>query len=149
MEERFETFTSQISRISGFIRKIKSEEISYYDLKGSHVSCLYYLYRSETPMTAKELAVACEEDKAAISRTLVSLEESGYIECESKTEKRYNSPISLTNKGKEVGVFIENKIDSILQKAGEGLSEENRKIFYESLALISENLRKICDGYGE
>ena len=33
--------------------------------------------------------------------------------------------------------------------AGVGLSEENRKIFYESLALIGKNLKNLYDSYGE
>ena len=43
MEERFETFTILIARISRSIKRIKSEEMADFELKGPHVSCLYYL----------------------------------------------------------------------------------------------------------
>ncbi len=96
-------------------------------------------------MTAKELCDVCDEDKGAISRAIEFLEEQGYLICSSKTEKRYKSPISLSDKGKKIGEFINDKVDGLLDKASEGLSEEKRVIFYESLDLISNNLQKMCD----
>ena len=73
MMERFETFTLLISQISRSIRKIKTEEMAEFKLKSPHVSCLYYLYKEKT-LTAKELCDICDEDKAAISRSLLYLE---------------------------------------------------------------------------
>lgn len=144
MEDRFKKFTILINKIIRSIHKIKSDEMGRLGLKSTHVSCLYYLYR-EGEMTAKELCDICEEDKGAISRAIEFLEEQGYLICSSKTEKRYKSPINLSDKGKEVGAFICNKVDGLLEKASQGLSEEKRKIFYESLHLIANNLQKLCD----
>ncbi len=149
MKDRFETFTLLIAKISRCIRKIKTEEVAEFNLKSPHVSCLYYLFKHEEALTAKDLCDICDEDKAAISRSIEYLENNGFISCESKTEKRYKSPLMLTEKGKEVGRFIESKIDSILDIASAGLTEEKRIIFYESLELIGENLQKICDEYGD
>lgn len=149
MEQRYEAFTIQIAKMSRIIRKIKTEEMQEFNLKSPHVSCLYYLYKSGEGLTAKELCDVCDEDKAAISRSIDYLENSGYILCDSKKEKRYKSPLSLTDKGKQIGEIIANKIDRIVSSASEGLSEQNRKIMYESLSLIENNLQKICDKYGE
>lgn len=149
MIDRYETFTVQIAKIARYIRKIKSIEMAEFDLKSPHVSCLYYLYKNQGNLTAKELCDLCDEDKAAMSRAIDYLETNGYIDCISKTEKRYKSPLLLTDKGLEVGKLIAQKVDNILAPASEGLTEENRKIFYESLILISNNLQKICDKYGE
>ena len=41
MEERFETFTVLITRISRSIKRIKADEMADFELKGPHVSCLY------------------------------------------------------------------------------------------------------------
>lgn len=148
MEERFRTFTILIAKISRNIRKIKCEEMKGWDLKSPHVSCLYYLYKQKGALTAKELCDICEEDKGAISRSLEYLENDGYLVCDSKTEKRYKSPITLTERGKKVGEYIAGKIDNILNIASEGMSEDEREILYRSLILISDNLQKICDNYG-
>jgi len=149
MEERFKIFTIHIAKISRCIRKIKTEEMAEFNLKSPHVSCLYYLYNKNGELTAKELCDICEEDKAAISRSIDYLENCGYLKCNSKTEKRYKSPLFLTEKGKEVGKHVSTKIDNVLNLASAGLSDNDREYFYKSLMLISSNLQKICDMYGE
>lgn len=146
MDKRFQVFTLQIAKISRCIRRIKTEEMAEFDLKSPHVSCLYYLYKFKA-LTAKELSGICDEDKASISRSIEYLEHNGYLICNSKAEKRYKSQLSLTDKGNLIGKQLVNKIDNILNLAGNGLSEENRKIFYSSLILISNNLEKICNKY--
>ena len=148
MENRFKLFTVLNSKINRCIRKIKTDEMAEFELKSTHVSCLYYLYVEDT-LTAKELCDICDEDKGAISRSLDYLENSGYLKCDSKTVKRYKSPIELTEKGKLVATKISEKIDRVLDEASVGLTEENRVVFYQSLSLISENLEKICDKQGE
>lgn len=146
MQERFQTFTVLIAKINRNIRKIKTEEMAEFDLKSGHVSCLYYLYKAKS-LTAKELCDICDEDKANISRSIDYLETNGYLVCESKAQKRYKSPLTLTEKGDEIAGRIAETIDRILNKAGEGLSEEQRAIMYQSLSLVCDNLKKMCDEY--
>ena len=146
MQERFKSFTVLITKINRSIRRIKTEEMAEFDLKSPHVSCLYYLYKAQT-LTAKELCDICEEDKAAVSRSIEYLETNGYVTCNSKMQKRYRTPLELTEKGREIGARIVERIDRILGAASEGLDEAERLVMYRSLALISENLQKLCDRY--
>lgn len=142
MQERFETFTVLINRISRNIRKIKNQEMAEYNLRSAHVSCLYYLYISKGS-TATELCERCEEDKATISRALDYLESKGYLTCESKSAKRYKSPLILTEKGNEVGKKIADKISGVLTAISGGLTEEERAAFYRSLFIISNSLEAV------
>ena len=144
MKDRFETFTVLIAKISRNIRKIKNQEMSDYDLRISHISCLYYLY-SSNGLTATELCERCEEDKATISRSLGYLERGGYLTCESKSEKRYKSPLVLTEKGKSAGKKIVDKIDSVLGEISTALTEDERGAFYRSLSIISDRLEAISN----
>jgi DNA-binding MarR family transcriptional regulator len=146
MEERFQIFTMLITKINRCIKKIKTEEVDELNIKGPHVSCIYYIYKFGA-LTAKELCDICQEDKASISRSIEFLEDNGYITCESSQKKRYNSSLELTQKGQKAGVIIAEKIDKILDIASSGLTEEKRKIMYESLALISNNLEQLCHNY--
>ena len=130
MEERFETFTVLIARISRGIKRIKAEEMAEFGLEGPRVSRLYYLSR-------------CDEDKAAISRSLDDLEKNGYIPCASGAGRRYKSPLRLTEKGRAVGCAIGEKITHIVDAASEGLSEEERRTMYRALVRISGNLESI------
>ena len=145
MQQRFETFTVLISGINRNIRRIKTEEMEEFDLKSHHVSCIYYLYMQDG-LTARELCDLCEEDKANISRALDFLEKQGYI-CRESVQKRYRSPLSLTEKGREIGRRLADKIDRMLTAASEGLDEQDREIMYRSLEIISRNLQGICDEY--
>lgn len=99
MEERFEAFTVLISRISRSIPRIKSEEMAEFQLKGPHVSCLYYLSLADG-LTAAALCERCDEDKAAVSRSLDYLEKGGYITCESGAGRRYRTPLHLTERAR-------------------------------------------------
>lgn len=142
MQERFETFTVLINRISRNIRKIKIQEMAAYHLRSAHVSCLYYLY-TNSGSTATELCERCEEDKATISRALDYLETNGYIVCQTGNAKRYRSPLYLTDKGRTVGKKIADKIQGVLDTISGGLTDEERAAFYRSLSIISESLEAI------
>ena len=146
MKERFETFTVLINRISRNIRKIKNQEMAEYGLRSTHISCLYYMFTNEG-ITATDLCERCEEDKATISRTVDYLETNGYLTCESKSAKRYKSPLVLTKKGLDVAEKIAYKIDSVLAEISVGLTEEERVAFYRSLSVISESLDKVAKKY--
>lgn len=142
MQERFETFTVLINRISRNIRKIKNQEMAEYNLRSAHVSCLYYIY-TLNGATATDLCERCEEDKATISRALDYLDTNGYITREIESTKRYKSPLLLTDKGKDVGKKIADKIRGVLDTISVGLTEEDRIAFYRSLTIISDSLEYV------
>lgn len=145
MQERFETFTVLINRISRNIKRIKNQEMAEYNLRSAHVSCLYHLYMNKGA-TATDLCERCEEDKATISRALDYLETGGYLRCESKSAKRYKSPLVLTEKGSAVGKKIADKINKVLDAVSGVLTEEERIAFYRSLSVISESLEVVSKG---
>lgn len=142
MQERFETFTVLINRISRNIRRIKNQEMTEYNLRSAHVSCLYYIY-TLNKATATDLCERCEEDKATISRALDYLERNGYIIREAESTRRYKSPILLTDKGNEAGKKIADKISGVLDTISEDLTPQERIAFYRSLSIISESLDAI------
>lgn len=148
MVERFEVFTILLNRINRNIRKIKNKEMAKYELKSSHISCLYYLYTADD-LTSKDLCERCEEDKATISRSLDYLEKNGYIICKSETKKRYNATFELTDRGLRAGKRIADKISSVLDEISVGISEEDRAVFYRSLNIISENIDRVAKSYKE
>ena len=148
MNERFETFTVLINRISRNIRKIKNQEMAEYHLRSAHISCLYYLYSAQN-LTATDLCERCEEDKATISRALEYLENAGYLTYDTKGTKRYNASPVLTSLGEEVGRKITEKINRVLNQVSDGLTDEERLAFYRSLTIISSNLDKIAQNAEE
>ena len=144
--ERFETFTVLINRIGRSIKRLKAGQMAQLELKGPHVSCLYYLY-SFGPMTAAELCERCEEDKAAISRSLEYLESSGYLH--PQAGKKYRAKLLLTPAGQQAGAEVARRINRILEAAGAGLSEQEREIMYRAMEKISVNLENIIRQYAK
>ncbi len=142
MEERFETFTTLVAKINRNIRRIKNLEMAEYDLRGAHISCLYYLYLADG-LTATDLCERCEEDKATVSRALEHLEKNGHLTRDPVPARRYKSPLLLTDKGREVGRRITEKIDHVLTEVSAALTEEERIAFYKSLQIISDSLDAI------
>ncbi len=147
MQERFETFTVLINRIGRNIRKIKNQEMAEYNLRSTHVSCLYYIYTLKG-VTATDLCERCEEDKATVSRALDYLYANGYIIREAESTKRYKNPLLLTDKGKEAGKKIADKIGDVLNQISDGLSDEKRADFYRSLSIISDSLERVINKNG-
>ena len=147
MQERFETFTVLINRISRDIRRIKNQEMAAYHLRSAHVSCLYYIYSLEG-VTAAELCEHCEEDKATISRAVDYLETNGFL-LRDAGAKRYKSPLLLTEKGRDTGKRIAEKIDGVLETISHALTEEERIEFYRSLSTISRSLEAIVQNSEE
>ena len=149
MQDRFETFTVLIDKLKRCIRKIKNEAVAELDLKSPHVSCLYYLYINDTPLSAKEIEALCEEDKASVSRSVEYLEKNGYVVGGEKNKKRYKTPLTLTEKGRLAAKAIVDKKERVLSRSNEGLTEEELEIMYKGLSVVCENLQSICDGYDE
>lgn len=139
---RYQHFTIIINKILREIRRIKNEEMKEYGLKSVHVSCIYYLYNEEK-LISKELTERCNEDKGAISRTIEFLEKQGYIKCDSIAKKRYRDSLLLTEKGKEIGKIISEKINNILAELSKNMSEEDRNKLYANLELVYNNLANI------
>ena len=151
MKERFETFTVLIASISRSIRRLKTEETAEFNLKSTHVTYLYYLYKAEA-MTAAEICELCDEDKAAASRSILYLEQNGFLLRIGKqagqlslSGKHYRSLLTLTDKGREVAARLAERIDRVLEEVSGGVTEEDRVILYRSLKQIDRNLAALCE----
>ena len=111
---------------------------------------MFYLYRSENGLTAKDISAICREDKSSVSRILKELEKNGLIYCQQDlSKKKYNSVISLTTKGKELAEVIASKIKEIIKHAENLISEKEIDLFYQTFFKICENLKEIskkCEG---
>lgn len=139
MIERFDIFTTTITQIYKSLQKIKNREMTEVNLKGIHVMCLFRLNRNPDGMTLTALSAACEEDKAAMSRTVSELAGLGYVK--TAEGRRYRAPVVLTDSGREVAAKIDDMIISAVNAGGYGLTDEERSVFYKALTLISNNLK--------
>ena len=146
MIHRFEQFSSAISCIYKYIQKIEREEMAKYGLKGPHDQCLVALSRAgEEGLTASQLCGVCDKDKAAISRAVAEMEEAGLLVRRQKDGLHYRARLVLTPKGQEAAGKVIDRIQLAVERAGAGLEEEERIVFYRVLGRIAENLHAVCE----
>ena len=139
MEKRFENFTISVMKLYRLVQRIKVHEMRDYGLKSVHVMCIYYLNERKEGLTAGELIALTFEDKAAISRALALLRDKNYIAYDAN---KYNALITLTEEGKKVAEYIDEKADSAVMAGSATLSDDERELCYRFLGEVSENLQE-------
>lgn len=144
MLKRFESFVITINQIYRNIQKLKTREMTEMGLKGTDVMCLFKLNRHEEGLTSAELSVLCMEDKAAISRAVSLLMEKGLVTyADSDNKRKYRAKLILTEDGKNASARMTALISAAVAKGGDGLTNEERVIFYKALKTISGNLEHL------
>ena len=144
MLNRFEQFTSAISALCRDVQKIERDEMEKQGLRGAFAQYLLAISRYPEGITASALCEVCDKDKAAVSRIIGEMESKGLLQKINDGTSQYRARISLTPAGEETAAFVRERASAAVELAGSGLSEEDRKAFYKTLELISENLQEIC-----
>ena len=145
MVTRFEQFSASVSCIHRCIQKIERVEMAKYGLKGPHAQCLLAMSRYPQGITASNLCAVCEKDKAAISRAVSELEREGLVERNIRGANHYRALLKLTEQGQAAARQVEERAKVAVEKAGEGMTGQQREIFYRVLHLIAGNLQTICE----
>lgn len=141
MLQRFELFTSGISSMYRDVQKIERDEMEKQGLRGAFAQYLLAISRFPEGITAAALCEVCDKDKAAVSRVLAEMEAKGLVERE--TENQYRAKLRLTPDGEEAAEFVRKRASAAVELAGKDLSEDERKAFYDALAVLSASLQKI------
>lgn len=144
---RFETFTGSVLELNRYLQKLKEIEMKPFGLRASHMMCLYHLGKNPQGLTVSQVAQACKEDKAAVSRCLAQLVERGLVWGDFPESKRsYRTKLMLTDSGRELAQKVYQKIDDAMIGGGSGLTQEQREHFYTAMEIIITNLsRYIAD----
>jgi DNA-binding MarR family transcriptional regulator len=144
MLNRFEQFTSAISALCRDVQKIERDEMEKQGLRGAFAQYLLAISRYPEGITASALCEVCDKDKAAVSRIIGEMESKGLLQKINDGTSQYRARISLTPAGEQAAAFVRERASAAVELAGSGLSDEDRKAFYKTLELISENLQEIC-----
>lgn len=146
--ERFESFTSSVTKAYKSIQKIKIAEAEQIGLKPTHVMYMYYLGKNPEGLTHAELCKLCIEDKAAVSRAIVELTKKEFIKnSEENSNRKYRTKIVLTDEGKQINNNLNEAIAIAVNKASKNLDEVDRENFYRVFFYITDNLDEICSSY--
>ena len=143
---RFLIFYQSFERV---LKDIKKKEMSYmseYGLRSVHMRCLLRIGQSEKGMTITQLAKASNTDKALISRVIKELTKDGFVTTKTVGEdKSYNKKYHLTEKGENIASDINEDMSHYMAQARVGIPEGDMLKFYETLAILSNNISLIAD----
>ena len=143
MIDRFEQFTYAINVIYRCVLKLERDEMEKYGCRASYALYLAIMTHFPEGLTATKLSELSDRDKAGISRIVTEMEENGLITRQCNRDNFYRAKLVLTEKGKKIAEHVQRKAIAAVSEAGAGISDENRKIFYECLGTIASNLKKI------
>ena len=144
MKHRFEIFVTAIGQIYRSIQKLKSQEMADFGLKGTHVMCLFQLQQHPEGLTSVQLSQECDEDKAAISRSISELKARGLVQTPAGSGRRYRAAITLTDEGRSITEQMDSRIIDAVMAAAQGYAPDERETFYRVLLQIADNLQHAC-----
>ncbi|MBQ4640946.1 MAG: winged helix-turn-helix transcriptional regulator [Clostridia bacterium] len=143
MVERFERFSLAITEISRSWRRLASEEMEKYGLKGTHATYLTHIYRYENGVTVPQLCELSGKDKSDASRMIAILEEKGFVEKKVVGGSLYRGVLVLTEKGKAAAEQVCKRAGKAVEVAGKDLNDDTRAVFYYALESIVKNLKQL------
>ena len=128
------------------LEQIRSE-INYnmqsYNIDSAGFTVIYYMSMYGDGMTQAQLTKMLILDKAAISRTLKTLETRGFIRKENNPTDGRKQHIFLTETGREIQGFVTEVYDKIFNQLIEGISKKDVYQCLTTLEAIHENALKI------
>ena len=143
MLSRFERFSRAIAAIDRCWHKLAAEEMAKYDLHSPHAVYLHTLYQNPEGITAARLGELCGKNKADVSRMVSILEKKGLVTKEATGNNLYRALLKLTDRGKEAAAHVQQRVILAVELAGDGLTEEDRQVFYSTLERITANLQNL------
>ena len=142
MQDSFSRFSLGIYELSRYWHRIAGNEMRRYGLKGSYSVYFTTLQRYPDGVTAGQLCKLAGRDKADVSRAMTVLQEQGLVERDANG-KKYRALLKLTPTGTQLAAQVCKKADSVMEYAGQGLTQEERALFYKTLDQIAENLHRL------
>lgn len=140
--ENLVAIVSHFSNIEKVLYRLKSEKMSEYGLRHSHLMCMVQIGISPEGLTPTELAIECNFDKAFVSRILADLIYRKFIKVNEKYNdgRKYKQKFILSEDGiaviSEINVLIRKIADNVIEK----VSKSDLETFYKILMIISENI---------
>ena len=146
-KDRFEIFSTSVLRLVRSVQTLKARKMAEYGLKGTNAVCLCRVLESEGGLTATELSLTCELDKAQISRSMAELMEKGFIEKECDSERRYKQRYMLTPTGRNAALDIRHTIAEIEQSVSRNIPPSSLDHFYHTLYKLCDNFDVLLHKY--
>lgn len=121
-------------------RQIVNSELASLNLTGAEGDIIFHLLSTSDGLSQEKLAERLDIDKAAISRTVNSLDSKGYIHRERQADDSRTYRVMLTDAAKDVSKRIEHAYKTVYEVSLQGISESEFQSFDRLLEKVYENL---------
>lgn len=126
-------------------RQLVNKELEGLHLTSAQGDALFYLLTEQDGFTQEQLAQWLDVDKGAISRTVDSLAEKGYVRRERHLSDGRAYRVLLTEKAVEIGPAVTSAYQKVYEAAGKGIPEAEFRRLGTLLHLVAESLQKMED----
>lgn len=138
-------FWLDMKEILRLARQIINKELEPLNLSGAEGDLLFLLLTGSNNLQQEQLAEQLDKGKAAVSRTVASLEAKGYvIRVQSNWDKRAYS-VSLTDKAFSVGEEIKEIYDQLYALVRKGIADEEFIQVESLLTRVAANMKSQGD----
>ncbi|MBQ2866303.1 MAG: MarR family transcriptional regulator [Clostridia bacterium] len=145
MLDRFQQFSFSVSEIHRYLLQIEREEMEKLGYKAYFAQYLVTMSRHPEGVTAVELGKACDKDKAAVSRAVSEMIEKGLLTRQLTGGNGYRAPLHLTKKGQQVARHVCDRARLAVTAVGGEIDGDRRRVFYDVLTTIADNLRRVSE----
>ena len=126
--------------------RVRREDDTYYmTYKGSGMFAREEYNLPLNKEAYEHLKAKADGNVIGKTRYLVPLEQEGLVERVMRGSVRYRAPLKLTARGQDAAARVEAQVKRAVEKAGAGMSDAHRVVFYQVLGLIAGNLQAICE----
>ncbi len=130
----------QMKAILRSARQIINTELATINLTGAEGDIIFHLLSASDGLSQEQLAERLDIDKAAISRTINSLDSKGFIQRERMIDDSRTYRVTLTGAAKAVSGMIEHAYKSAYEASLRGISESEFQSFNRLLGKVHKNL---------
>jgi DNA-binding MarR family transcriptional regulator len=121
-------------------RQIVNSELASLNLTGAEGDIIFHLLSTSDGLSQEKLAERLDIDKAAISRTVNSLDKKGYIHRERQADDFRTYRITLTDAAKDVGERIEYVYKTVFEVSLQGIGQSELQHINRLLEKVYKNL---------
>lgn len=121
-------------------RQIVNSELASLNLTGAEGDIVFHLLSTRDGLSQENLAERLDIGKAAISRTVNSLDSKGYIHRERQADDSRTYRVTLTNAAKDVSERIDHAYRMVYEVSLRGINESEFQSFDRLLEKVYKNL---------
>ena len=121
-------------------RQIVNSELASLNLTGAEGDIVFHLLSTKDGLSQENLAERLDIGKAAISRTVNSLDSKGYIHRERQADDSRTYRVTLTRAAKDVSERIDHAYRMVYEVSLSGISESEFLNFDRLLEKVYKNL---------